>query len=105
MLFSFRFCEKVFARKRQVFDYVQRVVYFNQRTKEVDRLPKIAKKRLLMRNYRKHSLNFFEETKSTPNSESFFAAKIEQVKKTQYKLELMEIVDYILDGYGIILVI
>ena len=51
-LFKYRFSEKVFAKKRQVFDNVQRAVDFNQRNKGVDRMPSIAKNRLSRKKYK-----------------------------------------------------
>ena len=46
-LFKYRFSGKVFAKSGQVFDNLQRAVDFNHRNKGVDRMPSIAKKRLL----------------------------------------------------------
>ena len=46
-LFKFRFSGKVIAKSGQVFDNVQRAVDFNHKNKGVDRMPSIAKKRLL----------------------------------------------------------
>ena len=45
-------------------------------------------------------MSSFRKTKSTETSESVFAKRIEQNKKTTYDLELMKIVDCFLDGYG-----
>ena len=46
-LFKYRFSGKVVAKSGQVFDNVQRAIDFNQKNKGVDRMPSIAKKRLL----------------------------------------------------------
>ena len=53
-LFKYRFSGKVIARSGQVFDDVQRAVDFNHRNKGVDRMPSIAKKRLLRKKCKKH---------------------------------------------------
>ena len=53
-LFKYRFSGKVFAKNGQVFDNVQRTVEFNHRSKAVDIMPSIAKKRLLRKKYKKH---------------------------------------------------
>ena len=63
-------------------------------------MPSIAKKRLLRKKYKKHLLSSFQKTKSTQTSGSVFADRIEQVKKTKFELELMENVDWFLDGHG-----
>ena len=99
-LFKYRFSGKVIAKSGQVFDNVQRAVDFNQRNKGVDRMPSIAKKRLLRKKYKKHSFSSFQKTKSTQTSGSVFADRIEQVKKTKFELELIKIVDFFLDGHG-----
>ena len=39
-------------------------------------------------------------TKSTQTSASVFADRIEQVKKTEFELELIKIVNCFLDGHG-----
>ena len=52
-LFKYRFSGKVIAKSGQVFDNVQRAVDFNHRNKGVDRMPRIAKKRLLRKKYKK----------------------------------------------------
>ena len=99
-LFNYGFSGKVIAKSGQVFDNVQRAVDFNHRNKGVDRMPSIAKKRLLRKKYKKHLFSSFQKTKSTQTSGSVFADRIEQVKKTKFELELIKIVDCFLDGHG-----
>ena len=100
-LFKYLFSGKVIAKSGQVFDNVQRAVDFNQRNKGVDRMPSIAKNRLLRKKYTKHLFSSFQKTKSTQTSGSMFAERIEKVKKTKFELELIKIVDCFLDGHGI----
>ena len=99
-LFKYRFSGKVIARSGQVFDNVQRAIDFNQRNKGVDRMPSIAKKRLLRKKYKKHLFSSFQKTKTTQTSGSVFAERIEKVKKTKFELDLIKIVDCFLDGHG-----
>ena len=86
-LFKYRFSGKVIAKSGQVFDNVQRAVDFNHRNKGVDRMPSIAKKRLLRKKYKKHLFSSFQKTKTTQTSGSVFAERIEKVKKTKFELE------------------
>ena len=58
-LFKNRFSGKVDAKSGQVFDNVQRAVDFNHRSKGLDRMPSIAKKRLLREKFKKHSFSSF----------------------------------------------
>ena len=99
-LFKYRFSGKVIAKSGQVFDNVQRAVDFNHRNKGVDRMPSIAKKRLLRKKYKKHLFSSFQKTKTTQTSGSVFAERIEKVKKTKFELKLIKIVDCFLDGHG-----
>ena len=62
-LFKYRFSGKVIAKSGQLFDNVQRAVDFNHRNKGVDRMPNIAKKRLLRKKYKKHLFSSFQKTK------------------------------------------
>ena len=97
-LFKYRFSGKVVAMSGQVFDNVQRAVDFNHRNNGVDRMPRIAKKRLLRKKYKKHLFSSFQMTKTTQTSGSVFAERIEKVKKTKFDLDLIKIVECFLDG-------
>ena len=99
-LFKYRFSGKVTAKSGQVFDNMQRAVDFNHRNNGVDRMPSIAKKRLLRKKYKKHLFSSFQKTKTTQTSGSVFAERIEKVKKTKFELDLIKIVDCFLDGHG-----
>ena len=99
-LFKYRFSGEVFAKSRQVFDNVQRAFDFSHRNKGIDRMPSIAKKRLLRKKYKKQLFSYFERTKTTQTSGSVFAERIDKVKKTKFEFELLKIVDCFLDGHG-----
>ena len=83
-----------------MFDNVLRAVHFNHRNKGLERMPSIAKKRLLRKMYRKHLFSSFQKTKATQTSGSVFAERIENVKKTKFEFELIKIVDCFLEGHG-----
>ena len=99
-LFKYRFRGKVIAKSGQVFENVQGKADFNHRNKGVDRMPSIAKKRLLLKMFKKHFFSFFQKTKTTQTSGSVFAERIKKVKKTKFELELLKVVDCFLDGHG-----
>ena len=98
-LFKYRFSGKVIAKSGQVFDNVQRAVDCNKRDKGVDRMPSIAKKRLLQKKFAKHLFSSFQKTKTTQTSGSVFAERIEKFKKTKFELDLIKIKDCFLDGH------
>ena len=47
-----------------------------------------------------HLFSSFQKTKTTQTNGSVFAERIEKVKKTEFELELIKIVDCFLDGQG-----
>ena len=98
--FKYRFSGKVILKNGQLFDNLQRAVQFNQQNRRVERMPSIAKKRLLRKKFKKHLLSSFQKVKSTQVSGSVFADRIEQIKKTKFELEAIKIVDCFPDGHG-----
>ena len=46
-LFKYRFIWKIVARSRQVFDFEQKALYFNERNRRVEKKPGTAQKILL----------------------------------------------------------
>ena len=99
-LFKYRFSGKIIANSGNVFDNVQKAISFNQRNTGVDKMPSIAKKRLLRKKFKQHFMSALQKNTSTQTSGSVFAEKIEKVKKTKFELELIKIVDCFLDGHG-----
>ena len=93
--YKYRFSGKIAFKSAQLFDNLQRAVRFNHQITGVDRMPSIAKKRLLRKTYKKHFLSSFQK----PNR-CELGDRIEQVKKTKFQLELIKTVDGILDGHG-----
>ena len=99
-VFKYRFSGKIVLKSEQLFDNLQRAVHFNQQNRGVDRKASIAEERLLRKKYKKHWLSSFQKTKTTQARGSVFADRIEQVKKTEFELELIKNVDCFLDGHG-----
>ena len=99
-LFKYRLTGKVIAKSGQVFDNVQRALDFNHRNKGVDRMPSLAKERLLRKKFQTHLFSSFQKSKTTQTSGSVFAEGIEKVKTTKFELELIKFVDCFLDGLG-----
>ena len=52
--FNYRFSSKIVVKSGQVFDNLQRAVHFNHQKRALDRMPSMAKKRLLRKKYKKH---------------------------------------------------
>ena len=99
-LFKYQFSGKTIAKSTNVFHKVQRAIAFNQRNREVDKMPSIAKKRLFRKKFEKHYMNALQKNKSTQTSGSVFAERIEKAKKIKFEVGLMKIVDSFLVGQG-----
>ena len=99
-LLKYRFSGKIIAKSGNVFDNVQRAISFTQRNRGVDKMPSIAKKRLLRTKSKQHFMSALQKYKSTQPSGSVFAKRIEKAKKTKFELELIRVVDCFLDGHG-----
>ena len=54
ILFKYRFSGKSVVKSGQLFDSLQKAVHFNQQNRAVDRMPSIAKKRLLTKKYKRN---------------------------------------------------
>ena len=95
-----RLIAKIAIKSGEVFENLQRTVHFNQQNGGVERMPSIAKKKLLRKKYKKHLLSSIQKTKSTQISGSVFADRIEKLKKTNFELKMIKSVDCFLDGHG-----
>ena len=62
-LFKCRFNGKIIAKSGNVFDNVQRALSFNQRNRGVDKMPSIAKKRLLRKKFKQHFVSALQKNK------------------------------------------
>ena len=99
-LFKYRLSGKVVVKIGHVFDILQRAVDFNHQHIGVERMPSIAKKRILRKKYKTHLLSSFQKYKSTQTSGSLLADRIQQVTKTNFDLELIKNAVCFLDGRG-----
>ena len=84
-LFKYRFSGKVIAKSGQVFDNVERAVDFSQRNKGVDRMPSIAKKRLLTKKYKKHLFSSFQKTKQLRPVVQSLQKELKKLKRLSLK--------------------
>ena len=59
-LFKYLLNGNIVIKSGQLFDNLQRAVHFNQQNRGVERMPSIAKKKLLRKKYKKHLLSSFQ---------------------------------------------
>ena len=62
-------------------------------------MPSIVKKTILTKGSKK-MLSSFQNTNSTQTSGAVFADGIEQVKMTEFEIQITSVVDCFLDGHG-----
>ena len=99
-LFKYLFSGKIIAQSGNVFDNVQRAISFNQRNRGVDKMPSIAKKRLLRKKFKQHFMSALQKNISTQTSGSVFAERIEKSKRLNLIWNQKKIVDCFLDRHG-----
>ena len=99
ILFEYQLSPKTVAGKGHVFHNVRRAVYFNKNNGEVNKLSSLTKKAMVIKKYKMHFLRSFQKKKPTQTARSVFAKRIEVIKKTNFEMELIKIVDWLLDGY------
>ena len=79
--FKYRFNGQIVVKSGRLFDNLQRAVQFAYQNRGRGRMPSIARKRLLRKNYKNQLLSSFQKTKWTQTSGSVLADRIEQVKR------------------------
>ena len=99
-LLKHRFCGKIVVKSGHFLDNMQRAFDFNHLSRGLDRMPSIAKKKLSRKKYKKPLLSSFQNVKMTQTSGSVFADGKEQVKKTEFELELTKRLRCFQDGLG-----
>ena len=66
--FRYRFSGKIIAKSGNVIENVQRAISVDQRNRGVDKMPSIAKKRLLRKKFKQHFMSALQKNKSTQTS-------------------------------------
>ena len=90
-LFKNRFNGNIIAKSGNVLDNVQRAISFNQRNRGRDKMPNIAKKRLLRKKFKQYFMSALQKNKSTQTSGSLFEKRIEKARKAKFELELIKL--------------
>ena len=85
-----------------VFTQLKRAVQHNSENKFVEKLPSVSKKRLSRKKFKRHLLRAEQRNASTQTLRSSFFDRIQSLKNSKYESEIIEIVDCLLDGHGII---
>ena len=65
-------------------------------------MPKVAKKRLLRKKFKRHYLCSNQKLASTQLIGSAFLERVRKVQKLKYEHDLLKIIDCFIDGYGFV---
>ena len=85
--------EKLLQRVEMCLTMCSEQFLLTKKNRGMDKMPSIAKKRLLRKKFKQHFLSALQKNKSTQTSASVFAERIENAKKTKFELDLFKIVD------------
>ena len=100
-LFKYILSRIVLVKSGEVFDTTEKDVFFNKLNKGEDKLPSLAKKRLLRKKLKKHMPTSNKNLTSVHRSGSLFVERVEGVRRPiKLDFERMQVIDCFLDGYG-----
>ena len=100
-LFQYRLIGKIVEESQQLLEKVQRLVYFNHRSRGADGITNIAKTQLLSAKFEKHKWTSFQKSKRAQTSGSVFAERIEPVEEAKLEMEVIKTVDLFPDDCAI----
>ena len=78
-LFKFRFSSNVLEKNGELFESVERTGSFHKLKKRLDKMPSVAKKRLLRKKFKKHMLTSVQRSISVQTIGSVFVERVESV--------------------------
>ena len=99
-LYKYRFYSNIISSRGEVFNQLNSAVENNLKCRIPEKLPSVAKKRLLRKKFKRHYLSSAQKLASTQTLGSDFLERIRKVQNLKYETELMKIVDCLIDGYG-----
>ena len=101
-LYKNRFFSSVISSAGEVFNQIDRAVHHNLKWKGAEKLPSVAKKRLLRKKFKRHYLGSNRKLASTQTISSAFLERVRKVQNSKYEHVLLKIIDCFIDGYGFV---
>ena len=83
-----------------MFNQLSRAVQRNLRWKEAEKMPSIAKKRLIQKKFKRHNLCSNQKLASTQTLGSAFLDRIQKIQISKYESELFKVIDCFIDFHG-----
>ena len=101
-LYKYRFYSNVISSTGEVFNQLDRAVHHNLKWKGAEKMPSVAKKRLLRKKFKRHYLCSNQKLASTQTIGSVFLERVCKVQNSKYEHDLLKIIDCFIDGYGFV---
>ena len=83
-----------------MFNQLRRAVQLNLRTKGAEKMPSIAKKRLIRKKFKRHYLCSNQKLASTQTFGSAFLDTIRKIQNLKYESDLFKNIDCFFDCHG-----
>ena len=99
-LYKYRFYSNIISSRGEVFNQLNRAVEHSLKCRIPEKLPSVAKKRLVRKKFIRHYLSSFQKLASTQTLGSAFLERIRKVQNSKYETDLLKTVDCFIDGYG-----
>ena len=99
-LYKYRFYFNIISSIGEVFNQLNRAVKHNLKCRIPEKLPSVAKKRLLRKKFKRHYLSSAQKLASTQTLGSAFLERIQKVQNSKYETDLLKFVDCFIDGFG-----
>ena len=81
---------------------LDRAVHHNLKWKGAEKMPSVAKKRLLREKFKRHYLCSNQKLASTQTIGSAFLERIRKVQNSKHEHDLLKLIDCFIDGYGFV---
>ena len=99
-LYKYSFYFNIISSRGEVFNQLNRAVEHNLKCRIPEKLPSVAKKRLLRKKFKRHYLSSAQKLASTQTLGSAFLERIRKLQNSKYETDLLKDFDCFIDGYG-----
>ena len=99
-LYKYRFFPHIISSRGEVFNQLNRAVEHNLKYRIPEKLPSVAKKRLLRKKCKNHYLSSAQKRASIQTLGSAFLERFRKVRNSKCETDLLKISDCFIDGYG-----
>ena len=99
-LFKHRFYSSIVTSRGEMFNQLRQAVQHNLRWRGAEKMPSIAKERLIRKKFKRHYLCSNQKLASTQTLGSAFLDRIRKIQSSKYEPDLFKIIDCFIDCHG-----